>query len=223
MEKYTMASQAVTSGAAKNNGSTIVNAGNVASDSNVNAPSLGTIVGAFKQTPTGVKEITGNAASISTVSEDDVPTATKRRGSGKIGVQTAKGSGTFAYNNQRGIMRRVNSTINNVANTTLQSGGVGKGARTNSAIGGLESYRSLPEYTFNSDGSIVTVASAGGVSKNYIDPAQAGGSTASSDSAANPTRAIPGELVYTDSSQSSNTNNTGLGVPKQDDYKAKTG
>ena len=51
----------------------------------------------------------------------------------------------------------------------------------------------------------------GGVQKNFINPAVAGGSTNSNDSAANTTRAVPGELVY----------RTGAANPKQDDYKSK--
>ena len=148
---------------------------------------------------------------------------------GQPGVITAKGSGTFAFNNQRGLIKRVTTSINNVSNETLASGGIGKGARTNSSIGGLEEYYPLPHYSFNEDGSILAkINSPGGVnastgwdaSTKFIDPAQAGGATASTDSAANPTRAIPGELVYTATSKA---RSGALAVPKQDDYKEKTG
>jgi len=214
----------------RNNGSTILNAGNVPTEEtgytrqhrtrDTNPSSLGSRRWGQFNKPTE------NA----TATETEGATVANRGGT--PGVITAKGSGTFAYNNQRGVIKRVNTKINNVANTTLQSGGVGKGARTNSAIGGVEEYHPLPHYSYNADGSILAkVASPGGVdaatgwdsSTNYIDPATAGGTTASTDSAANPTRAIPGELVYRDASPSTNTNNTGLGVPKQDNYKAKTG
>ena len=46
---------------------------------------------------------------------------------------------------------------------------------------------------------------------NYVQVGD--GTTAATDDAANPTRAIPGELVYM----------YGALTPKQDDYKAKTG
>jgi len=57
-------------------------------------------------------------------------------------------------------------------------------------------------------------ATRGGSAGNAFNYVQAGdGSTAATDDAANPTRAIPGELVYMH----------GALTPKQDDYKAKTG
>lgn len=52
---------------------------------------------------------------------------------------------------------------------------------------------------------------AGGTSSSFIDPAVAGGATSSTDSAANATRAVPGELTYMQ----------GGVIPKQDDYKAQ--
>ncbi len=51
----------------------------------------------------------------------------------------------------------------------------------------------------------------GGTEVEFIDPAIAGGATASTDSAANTTRAVPGELVYMNGGK----------LPKQDNYKAK--
>ena len=221
-----MASTTTSGTGTRNNGATIVNAGNVASRDSI-MDAAGTAanndlgLGKRRWGVGGNKPVqqTATQAAVSTVSADDVPTAKKLR-PGRAGIITAKGSGTFAYDNQSGkvVGKRLSTTLNGVANTSLQSGGVGKGARTNSAIGGCEVYYTLPQYFFNADGSIETVTAQDGAATNYIDPATAGGATASNDSAANPTRAIPGELVYTDASQSRNTNNSGLGVPKQADY-----
>ncbi|HCI72103.1 MAG TPA: hypothetical protein DHV30_16510, partial [Balneola sp.] len=162
--------------------------------------------GRFKGTPGNRKQRTPSAGNFSSPSNG--------------GVITAKGSGTFAYEGKAGkyIGIRLTDAINNVDNTTLLSGGQGKGRFTGS-IHGLETYFTLPKYTTNADGSHASTSSAGGTATNYIDSA-GNGSTASNDSAANPTRAIPGELVYTGTSKA----RTGsLAVPTQDDYKPKTG
>ena len=184
----------------KNDGATVANAGNISATDKTNDAGLGIVNGTRAENPPKPTQQTGTSGNFSAP--------------GKDGRITAKGSGTFAYDNQPGkiIAKRDSATINGVANTTLQSGGVGKGARQNSAIHTLESYTTLPKYTTNADGSHATTASAGGSSTNYIDPATAGGSTASSDSAANPTRAIPGELAYLE---------TGA-IPTQDNYKSET-
>ena len=204
-----MASQAVTSGTFKNNGSTIVNAGNVpVTEKTTNNAGFGTVIGArftSKGTPQAVQQ-TG------TVGHFSAP--------GLEGRITAKGSGTFAFQNKKGkfIILRVTDTINAVDNTSLVSGGSANGQYKGS-IHALELYHTLPKYTFNEDGSRASTTSAGGTSTNFIDSA-GNGSTASSDSAANPTRAIPGELVYTATSKAKSGS---LAVPTQDDYKSKTG
>ena len=206
-----MASQAVTSGVAKNNGSTIVNAGNVpVTTKTINDAGFGEVIGdgegRFKGTPGNRKQRTPSAGNFSAPSNG--------------GVITAKGSGTFAYDNAKGdfIGVRLTSLINGIANTTLLSGGQGKGRFTGS-IHGLETYYTLPKYTTNADGSYASTSSAGGTATNYIDSA-GNGSTASTDSAANPTRAIPGELVYTGTSLARSGS---LAVPTQADYASKTG
>ena len=202
-----MASQAVTSGAAKNNGSTIVNAGNVpVTQKTFNNAGFGTVIGvASGGTPKATQQ-TGTTGNFSAP--------------GLEGRITAKGSGTFAFENKAGkfIMLRATDTINEVDNTSLISGGSAKG-QFRGSIHALESYHTLPKYTTNADGSHASTSSAGGASTNYIDSA-GNGSTASSDSAANPTRAIPGELVYTATSKARSGS---LAVPTQDDYKSKTG
>ena len=206
-----MASQAVTSGVTKNNGSTIVNAGNVpVTTKTINDAGFGKVIGdgegRYKGTPGNRKQRTPSAGNFSAPSNG--------------GVITAKGSGTFAYDNAKGdfIGIRMTSMVNGIANESLLSGGSAKG-QFRGSLHGLESYHTLPKYTTNADGSHASTTSAGGVSTNYIDSA-GNGSTASTDSAANPTRAIPGELVYTGSSKAGSGS---LAVPTQDDYKAKTG
>jgi len=202
-----MATQAVTSGEAKNNGSTIVNAGNVpATTKTIKDVGFGVGIGKEAGGPPKVVQQTGTTGNFSAP--------------GLGGRITAKGSGTFAYDNAKGdfIAIRLTTLINGIANTSLQSGGQGKGRFTGS-IHGLESYHTLPKYTTNADGSHASTTSAGGTSTNYVDSA-GNGSTASKDSAANPTRAIPGELVYTGSSLAGQG---ALAVPTQADYAAKTG
>ena len=182
----------------KNNGATVANAGNVSSTGATNDAGLGVVNGAGHTGGPKPTEQTGTAGNYSSP--------------GKDGRQTAKGSGTFAFNAQAGkiVAKRNAETLNGVANTTLQSGGVGKGARENSAIHGIEKYYTLPKYTKNADGSHASTSSAGGVSTNFIDSA-GNGSAASSDSAAKPTRAIPGEFVMLE---------TGA-IPTQKDYSAE--
>tara|TARA_Y100001938_G_scaffold150868_1_gene243981 strand:+ start:6853 stop:7473 length:621 start_codon:yes stop_codon:yes gene_type:complete len=206
-----MATQAVTSGITKNNGSTIVNAGNVpVTTKTINDAGFGKVIGdsegRYKGNPGNRKQRTPSAGNFSAFSNG--------------GVITAKGSGTFAYENAKNdfIGMRMTSVINGISNTSLLSGGTGKG-RYRGSIHGLESYRTLPKYTTNADGSYASTSSAGGSDTSYIDSA-GNGSTASSDSAANPTRAIPGELVYTGHSKARSGS---LAVPTQTDYAAKTG
>tara|TARA_Y100001938_G_scaffold145746_1_gene223091 strand:+ start:2146 stop:2814 length:669 start_codon:yes stop_codon:yes gene_type:complete len=209
----------------KNDGSTIPNAGNVASNAKVYAPGLGVSVGVAQKIDTGPKEQTGSAGTVSTVNHVDAPTATKYR-PGLEGRQTAKGSGAFAYNKAgEFIVLGATSKINNVSNTSLSTTGSYKG-QFRGTIHSLESYRTIPSYTFNEDGSRVTIASAGGSSTNYTDSA-GDGSAASADSAASPTRAIPGALVYTDHALA-RTGDLAIPVTRADgsvgaDYKPKTG
>lgn len=204
--------------ATKNDGSTIPNAGNVTSNSKVHAPGLGVSIGVAQKIDTGPKQQAGTAGAISTVSHVDAPTATKYR-QGLEGRQTAKGSGAFAYSKAgEFIVLGATSKINNVPNEFLSTTGSYKG-QFRGTIHALESYRTIPSYTFNADGSRVTIVSAGGSNADYTDSA-GNGSTASADSAAAPTRAIPGELVYTATSKA---RSGALAIPTQDDYKPKTG
>lgn len=113
----------------------------------------------------------------------------------------------------------VTTTLRGSAFTKLIGAAAGMhGANpTRDSINELETTRSLPSVTINvlampSSGINPAVTkTGGGVQNNYIDPAVAGGSTNSADSAANPTLAVPGELVY----------RYGASLPKLDNYKAK--
>lgn len=111
---------------------------------------------------------------------------------------------------------RVTTTLGGVANTTLIGGQAGPNP-TRDSTNQLETTRSLGTMSINvlahpSSGLHPERTKVGGGSlKNFIDPAVAGGATNSADSAANATRAVPGELVYM----------YGNVLPKQDNYKAK--
>ena len=198
----------------KNNGATVAHAGNVASDGLTNNAGLGEVLGAGSSSDMKPAKVDQSA-----ITETEGASVANRNKNAGVIEARGVGTGTFAYNNQRGVIKRVNATINGAANTAVQSGGVGKGKGPGTTV---ETFYPLPRYSYTATGAILAkVNSPGGVdaatgwdaAKNFIDPAQAGGATASTDSAANSTRAIPGELVYME----------GAKIPKQDDYKAKTG
>ena len=209
--------QGAVQGTPINNGGTIAHAGKVPATGATNNAGLGEVLGAGNPIPNkpAKHSASGNSAGVSHTSSPTRP-----------GVIEANSAATFARDNEAGkyIMKRVSTTIGNTSNNVLLSGASADGqGKVNSSIGKLESYRTLPRYSFSADGSILAkVASPGGVSnggtaKNYVNPVGGG---ASADSAANPTRAIPGELVYTATSLARSGS---LAVPKQDDYKPKTG
>jgi len=140
----------------------------------------------------------------------------------RAGVSQARAgqAGTIAYQADatEWVVKggNVTRTLGGIADTSLIGGAAGPDADRGS-IAGLESTRdygdmeidplAAPASGINSYRTIT----GGGTVKNYIDPAVAGGATNSSDSSANATRAIPGELVY----------RFGGANPKQDNYKAK--
>jgi len=130
----------------------------------------------------------------------------------KPGITTSKGSGALAYQPGAGdpqfLIRTVASKVNNVSNTVLQSGASDKAGRR--AINPIVKTHDYNITSINYVTGIATKHGSAGAVKNFV---QSDGSTAASDDAANPTRAIPGELVYM----------YGALTPKQDDYKAKTG
>ena len=117
----------------------------------------------------------------------------------------ALSAGTFSYNNQKPVAKRVTETLSGVANTTLQSGAAQPGLVR--SIHKLEVLRTRR----------LTTAIRAGYWNIYsgswtTNPTVAVDSLAT-DEAATPTRSVPGELVY----------KTGAKVPVQANYKAKTG
>ncbi len=138
----------------------------------------------------------------------------------RVGVDKAQSGGSIAYNadGTEWVMKggNVTTTLGGVANTTLIGGAAGPDpVRDN--VAQLETTRNYgvldldvlaaPASGINSFRTIT----GGGVEKNYINPAVAGGATNSNDSAANTTRAIPGEFVY----------RNGSANPIQDNFKSK--
>ena len=110
----------------------------------------------------------------------------------------------------------VSTTLAGQANTTLIGGQAGPDpVRDN--IASLETTRDYGDVDIDvlaapaSGISSYRTITGGGSEVNYINPAVAGGATNSADSAANTTRAIPGEFVYRDGSAN----------PIQDDFKSK--
>jgi len=202
----------------KNDGATIANAGKVSATSKNNNAGFGVVIGVASGGTPKPTEQTGTVGNFSSP--------------GKEGRITARGSGTFAYDNKPGrfIGIRLASWINGTESDSILTSGSAKGAYRGS-IHALETYYTKPFYVTNPDGSYSSESGTSGVETNYIDPAISGGATASTDSAANPTRAIPGELVYSASSlagdlgQPLNTvaQTPPVGLAKQADYPAKTG
>lgn len=144
----------------------------------------------------------------------------------RVGVITAVGTSGTAGTTELGYKAsatewvvkggNVSTTLGGVANTTLIGGAAGPNP-TRDMVAGLETTRDLGDMVIDplaapaSGINSYRTITGGGTEKNYIDPAVAGGATNSSDSAANATRGIPGELVY----------RNGSANPVQDDYKSK--
>lgn len=124
----------------------------------------------------------------------------------------ALSAGTFSYSNQRPIAKRVTEELSGVSNTVLQSG-AGQPALIRS-IHKLEvlTTRRLTTAIRAGKWNIFKGAFLNNQNQAADNPVVATDSL-SSDNAATPTRAVPGELVY----------KTSAPVPVQDDYKAKTG
>lgn len=116
----------------------------------------------------------------------------------------ALSAGTFSYNNQRPVAKRVTTTVSGTSNTFLQSG-ASKPDNVRS-IHKLETVRTRRLTTAIRAGEWNIYAGTFGV-----DPTVAV-DTFATDEAATPTRSVPGELTY----------KTGAPVPVQDNYKAKT-
>lgn len=195
------------SGSARNNGGTIVNAGNVPAGS----PTTKVL---------NMNEVHGSKPEYGT--KVVVNTATGAEFTDPQGVVKAKSSGTFAYTPAPGtnyILRAAGDTnagkINNSASSLLTvPGGV-----SNVSINKLVTTRQLGTYataTFNvlavpSSGVVPgrTKGTGAGSLVRYVQADD--GSSNANDDAATPTRSVPGELTYM----------FGSTTPKSDVYKAK--
>jgi hypothetical protein len=199
---HQMATTTISGSTTRNNGATVLNGGNVDSTNAVtNSDTLMDVL--HKAGAYGGKVLAS--------------TGTKF----KPGVTTSKGSGTLAYqpaaSDPQFLLRGYSTKVNNVSNTILQSGSSDKAGRR--AINPLTKTHNYgtghADYSIDYATGILTKGgSAGthyGAVKNYVQADD--GTTAATDDAATPTRAIPGELVYM----------YGALTPKQDDYKAKNG
>jgi len=187
-----MSTQAVTSGAAKNNGGVIKKAGNATTT----AGSPVTVTRTLMQD--AMRTQYGAAVSLSSGSAGS---------SGNVG--TANAITTFAYRQVAGqyIMKKNHAFINGVANTLLNScAGDFVGGGHGSISGRTERERALGSGYLTSwdyeTGAITKGANAGGL----ISFGQ--------DHAARPSNATPGELVYKTGSQTP--------TDWQDDYKPRT-
>jgi hypothetical protein len=197
----------------KRDGGSIIKGGNVASDSPVTkSMSLADIADDF-----------GGVIGSKVLANDGTGAATTDR----VGVRKALSGGTLAYNagSTKWVMQggNVTSTLSGAANTALKSAAAdSNGANaTRDGISQTSSHRVVgsgittsidplkaPSTTIK---GYFTKGGDAGSSRNFIDPAVAGGATNSADSAANPTRAIPGELTYMFGGKN----------PENKDYKSK--
>lgn len=113
-------------------------------------------------------------------------------------------AGTFKYDNQSPVSKRVTTALSGVSNTYLLSG---------AAVPGL--VRSIHKLETVRTRRLTTAIRAGALNiyTGVINPAPTVAvDTFATDEAATPTREVPGELAY----------KTGAPVPVQDEYKAKT-
>jgi hypothetical protein len=207
-----MASTTVNGSGTRNNGGTIVNAGNVAS----NSPVTNVI---------GLNELHANADYGSKVVAND---GTGGSTSDPWGVTKAVSSGTLAYfpssaaGERNFIMKSAGDSaakINNVATDILSVPGAEYAGVNRSSIHKVVKTSRLGSYSdasFNilarPSTSVVpgrTKGTGAGSASNFV---QMNGSTAASDDAATPTRAVPGELTY---------HFGGLSKPVNNTYKAK--
>jgi hypothetical protein len=126
----------------------------------------------------------------------------------------ALSAGTFRYNNQRPLARRLTTTISGVSNTVLRSGALVPSlvttinrSRVRNGSGNLvDGVRTRRDTTAIRAGNFNLYTG-----KFTVAPTVAA-DTYNSDSAATPTRDVPGQLVF----------RTGSKVPVTRDYAAKT-
>jgi len=192
-------------GSKKNNGGTIVNAGNVPAGS----PTTKVV---------GLNEVNGTRNDYGTRVVTDTNGGASN--ADPTGVRKAKSSGTFAYTPAKGtnfLIRAAGdnaSNVNNSASTVLSVPGNKTPKSINKAVSTVR-YGSYATAAFNilavPNGDVVpgrTKGTGAGAASNFV---QMDGSTAASDDAATPTRSVPGELTYM----------FGGKEPLNADYKAK--
>ena len=117
----------------------------------------------------------------------------------------ALSAGTFSYNNDSPIAKRVTTTLSGVTNTVLRSGASQPGL-----------IRSIHKLEVVRTRRLTTAIRAGYwniYSGSFTTPPTVAVDSFPSDDAANPSRTVPGELTY----------KTGAPTPVNDNYKAKTG
>jgi hypothetical protein len=121
--------------------------------------------------------------------------------------------GVFAYNNKRPVAKRVTSTLAAVSNTSLISGAADPARRR--SIARMEAVRTTLTSTAYRAGkyNVYTGKFEAGYPQVSVDDAMVVAGGVYKDQAANPTRQVPGELVY----------RTGAKVPVMADYKQKNG
>jgi len=131
-----------------------------------------------------------------------------RTGTGPVDGTTtdeALSAGTFAYNNQSPVAKRVTTSLSGVSNTVLRSGA--DQPQLIRSIHKLETLRTRRQATAIRAGYF-------NIYSGVFSPAPTvNADTLATDYAATPTRSSPGQLAYM----------TGAKNPVQDDYAAKTG
>lgn len=114
-------------------------------------------------------------------------------------------AGTFKYDNQRPVAKRVTTTLATVSKPFLQSGAL--------VPGNLRLLHKRESYKVNKIATAIRAGYWNIYTGTWTTPPTATTESPGTDEAATPTRSVPGELVY----------KTGAKVPVQDNYKAKTG
>lgn len=141
--------------------------------------------------------------------------------SGVNGVESVNGAAGAVFNGGDQVIRRVTSDLANLSNTALLSGGSNSANRpfsikqkttvstyfykTAVRTGGWQEFSGVFD-------PAVTASNTGAWDISATGDVGASVATSGTDNAANPSAAIPGELVY----------RNGSPLPVQDDYKAKT-
>ena len=199
------------SGSTVNNGGTIVNAGAVSADSKITKV-------------IGVNELSTGSEYGSKVR---AKTGTSQDYAGVTTANSSSAGGLAYYPNaqagERNFLFRAGgdscAKINNTSSTLLTVVGSEFGKRTVNEVHATVGTRKLGSYSDTAFNVLARPSSAmvpgrtkgtgAGTASNFV---QMDGSTAATDDAANPTRAVPGELTY---------HFGGLAQPTNDEYKAR--